>query len=193
MTVKHVIVGLGNPGPQFENTRHNAGFDVMRALAGETAFSHVEALHADIAVVKIDDHDVALVCPTTGMNDSGDAVKAVLDHYELGPEALLVVHDDVTLSQFAMLRFQHSGKAGGHHGIEHTVQLLNSNEFDRLKVGVGPDPGGAKRFEFVLAKMDDIRPRYLALVGKSADAVRLWVNSGVAIASCQFNKKVPHA
>jgi PTH1 family peptidyl-tRNA hydrolase len=127
------------------------------------------------------------------MNTSGDAVKALLDHYALPSTDLLIVHDDVALPHFGMLRFQHAGKAGGHHGIEHTVAAINTNEFDRLKVGVGPDPGGALRYQFVLAKLDDILPRYLQLIDKSAESVKVWVASGVAMASNKFNKKEPHA
>jgi len=194
VTIKHVIVGLGNPGDEFENTRHNAGFDVMRALAGSAVWSRDESLFSEIAVVSVEGHDVMLACPQTGMNTSGLAVKALIDRLQLAPGDLLIVHDDVSLAHFGMLRFQHSGKAGGHHGIEHTVEQLSSNQFDRLKVGVGPDPGGAVRYKFVLAKLDDndIKARYLALVNKSAEAIRAWVVDGVAKASCKFNRREPH-
>ncbi len=193
MTVKHVIVCLGNPEPQYENTRHNAGFHVLRTLAGDAPFVFDQGLRAKIAVITVDQHKVAIVCPMTGMNSSGEAVGAVLDRYELTPASLLVVYDDVSMPM-GRLRFQHHGGAGGHHGIESTFpELGGSREFDRLKVAVGrlegsPDPGGAERAKFVLAPIgDDILPLYNKVLETSAQAVKLWVCSGVNLAQCKYN------
>ena len=196
MTVRNVIVGLGNPELQYENTRHNAGFHVLRALAGNAPLVFDEALKAKVAIVAIDDVEVAVACPITGMNSSGQAVRALLDRYELTPASLLMVYDDVSMPM-GRLRFQHHGGAGGHHGIESAfAELGGSREFDRLKVAVGRlegllDPGGAERAKFVLTPFgDDILPLYNKVLEAAGQAIKLWVCSGVNIAQCKINPLV---
>jgi len=186
--VQNVIVGLGNPGPQFETTRHNAGFDVMRSLAGAAQFVHDQTSQADVHIVEIAGKSVCLACPTTGMNSSGEAAKALLEQFSLPSSALLLIYDDVSLPM-GRLRFQHNGGAGGHHGIESTIeQLGGSKEFDRLKVGVGPDPGGATRYQFVLAPMTNDELEFFGRVrAASVDAVKIWLESGIDAAMSKIN------
>lgn len=180
MSVQNVILGLGNPGPEFEHTRHNAGFDVLRTLGGNIDSRHYADQKADVALINNGERLAALARPTTGMNSSGEAAKALLEHFRLPSPALLVVYDDVSLPM-GRLRFQHNGGAGGHHGVESTIeQLGGSKEFDRLKIGVGPDPGGASRYQFVLTAMSEAEQELFMKVREAAaEAIKLWLSNGV--------------
>ena len=189
MKPARAIIGLGNPGDQFVDTRHNAGFRVLEVLASRfrQTFSLDSQLHAEVALLP-SDPPLYILKPQTGMNDSGLTVAAVIAKYDLSLENVLVVYDDVMMPM-GRLRFQHAGSAGGHHGIESTIAQLGGRvEFSRLKVAVGPDPGGANRFKFVLAPMEpentDLYGRVLAI---AADACLTWANTGVQKAMSAFN------
>jgi PTH1 family peptidyl-tRNA hydrolase len=186
-----LIVGLGNPGTEYESTKHNAGFRVVDLLSGkyEAVFANKKELHCQLAKVQICDQQVLVVKPATFMNNSGRAVNAVLNwHKELQLSDLIIVHDDVSLP-LGRLRLQHEGGAGGHHGIESTIESLGDRrEFDRLKFGVGPDPGGDIRAEYVLSKI----PKQLELLyekscATAVDALEYWVSSGIQEAMNKFN------
>ncbi|HEY9774721.1 MAG TPA: aminoacyl-tRNA hydrolase [Planktothrix sp.] len=181
-----LIVGLGNPEPQFAWTRHNAGFHVLSSLAAIDVFASIET--ADCAVITIASAEVVLARPVTGMNSTGKAVKALLQSWSFSPSDLLIVQDDVSLPMGRM-RFQHGGGAGGHHGIESTIQELNGESgFDRLKLGVGPDVRGDLRAQFLLGPIaDDVTELYNQSVATAADAVKHWVESGVQSAMSRFN------
>jgi PTH1 family peptidyl-tRNA hydrolase len=177
-----VIVGLGNPGSEYELTRHNAGFQVMRRLSTMTGgeWKIVKNLQAAVVKGRIGSHDVVLVMPQTFMNLSGHAAVAVLQWFKLGPEDMLVIHDDVSLN-LGRLRFQQAGSAGGQHGIESIIkQLGGRKDFDRLKFGVGPDPGGAVRANYVLGKVSQTDWwLYEKSINAAADAVSSYLDKGM--------------
>ncbi|MBX3152061.1 aminoacyl-tRNA hydrolase [Candidatus Obscuribacterales bacterium] len=181
------LVGLGNPGPEFEWTRHNAGFDVMDALAARLncRFSFDTELNALVA--RPDAHTL-IVKPQTGMNDSGATVKALVDKLGVNPSNIAIIYDDVSLP-LGKLRFAAKGGAGGHHGIESTVaQLGGVTTFTRVRVAVGPDPGGAERFKFVLSPIaTDLRDLYRRAVDTSAEACQLWLSASVDACMCKYN------
>lgn len=186
MVIK-VIVGLGNPEPERERTRHNAGFDVMRTMCERGSFVFMPELQAEVAIIETPAGKVALACPTTGMNSSGEAAKALLAHFGLSSNDLLMVYDDVSLPM-GKLRFQHHGGAGGHHGIESTIEQLGSREFERLKVGVGPDPGGAERYIFVLKQMEGEELDFFReVLTTCAESVLDWVRDGTNAVMCKYN------
>jgi PTH1 family peptidyl-tRNA hydrolase len=186
--VQKLIVGLGNPETKFAWTRHNAGFHVLTLLANNDAFKADATLKARVAIVTIEGKEVALACPTTGMNSTGEAVKALLAHFSLTVADLLIVQDDVSMPM-GKLRFQHEGRSGGHHGIESTIHELEGNAgFDRLKLAVGPDVRGDLRMEFLLSPItNDVAELYHKAVKTAAEAVKHWVESGVQSAMCRFN------
>lgn len=185
-----LVVGLGNPGLQYEWTRHNAGFMVVTSLAikAEAHFSPKKSLFCDLAKTSIGSQEVLLVKPTTYMNDSGKAVQALLSWYKLSPDEMLVIHDDVSLP-LGKIRLQKAGGAGGQHGIESIMQSLGgAKSFDRLKFGVGPDPGGELRAGYVLSRLPE-RDRDLCnqVVEVAQEAVKLWVTNGILESMNRFN------
>tara|TARA_B110000046_G_scaffold182478_1_gene216604 strand:+ start:1802 stop:2377 length:576 start_codon:yes stop_codon:yes gene_type:complete len=149
-----LIVGLGNPGPTYERTRHNAGADLVLELAKSL---HVELKHeskffGDTARVTLGGRDVRLLIPSTFMNLSGKSVNALAKFYQVAPEAILVVHDELDKPP-GEARFKKGGGHGGHNGLRDTIKCLgNKNEFARLRIGIG-HPGNAKQVaDYVLKK-----------------------------------------
>lgn len=187
-----VMVGLGNMGECFEKTRHNAGFDIMDLLASRTGASfgtvseNIPALIASNATGSL-----IFVKPTTGMNSSGLAVRAVIEHYRCQLERVLVVYDDVSMP-LGRQRFQFNGGSGGHHGIESIIaECGGRKDFNKLKVAVGPDPGGAVRFQFVLSRISaEIEPHYQRVLEAAAEAALFFAENGLAKAMNVFNGKV---
>ena len=186
--VAKLILGLGNPEPDLAWTRHNAGFHVLAILAPDSAFAPNESLRAQVATIESESINVALARATTGMNSTGKAVKLLLQYFSLTPKDLLIVQDDVSMP-LGKLRFQHGGRAGGHHGIESTIaELDGNNEFDRLKLAVGPDVPGDRRMQFLLGPIsDDLTELYNKAVTTSAEAVKHWIASGVQSAMSRYN------
>ncbi len=138
--IEYVIVGLGNPGLQYENTRHNAGFMAIDKLASSLGIKidkmKFKGLYADASVNGV---RCLLLKPTTYMNNSGESVVQALDFYKLSPENLIVIYDDISLEP-GKLRIRRKGSHGGHNGMRSIIDLLGSDEFPRVKVGVGKKP-----------------------------------------------------
>jgi PTH1 family peptidyl-tRNA hydrolase len=185
-----LIVGLGNIGAEYLDTRHNAGFSVVEALAARdnAEFKQVRDFQAFIAKVSFQNQNAILAKPTTYMNLSGQAVNAIVRYFKIELADLIVVHDDVALP-LGKIRFQKAGGAGGQHGVESIIQSLGgSKAFDRLKVGVGPDPGGAVRAHYVLAKIPQSQQElYRKVISLSAEAVVHWMSKDVTSAMNTFN------
>ncbi len=185
-----LIVGLGNPGPEYYLTRHNSGFTVIESIgtASGVHFSTKRDLFCELARAQLAGRDVLLVKPTTFMNLSGRAVGAILRWYKISSKDLLIVHDDVSLP-LGRIRFQAGGGAGGQHGVESIIECLGgARDFDRLKFGCGPDPGGSVRADYVLSRyplaQQDLLNKSLAL---ASEAVIFWVRHGVADAMNKYN------
>ena len=135
-----LIVGLGNPGKEYERTRHNAGFDVMDEIARMASASITQKkFKALVDKVNIGGQSVLLMKPQTYMNNSGEAVRAAMDFYHLRPQDLLVIYDDMDLT-VGRLRLRQKGSAGGHNGIKSIIYLTGSDQYPRIKVGVGKKP-----------------------------------------------------
>lgn len=133
-----VIAGLGNPGKEYENTRHNAGFSVIDRIADKYNISVTEKSHkALIGKGVIEGNKVILVKPVTYMNNSGEALREITDYYKVDSESeLIVIYDDISLD-VGMLRIRDKGSAGGHNGIKSIINHLGTQKFMRIKVGVG--------------------------------------------------------
>ncbi|MEB3334128.1 MAG: aminoacyl-tRNA hydrolase [Cyanobacteriota bacterium] len=137
-----LLVGLGNPGPRYAQTRHNVGFLVLERLAkdaGQT-FRQLPRLHGQLAEVGAGSGRLRLLLPQTFMNESGRSVRATLDWFGLRPDQVLVVVDDMDLP-LGRLRLRASGSAGGHNGLRSIIQHLGSEDFPRLRIGIGPPAG----------------------------------------------------
>ncbi len=136
-----LIVGLGNFEDKYLFTRHNAGFmmvDFFVRLNNQT-FKQEKKLKAMISKFKLNDEDLILIKPLTYMNLSGEAVIAVMNFYKINIKDVLIIYDDISID-LGLVRFKNSGSDGGHNGIKSIITHLNTNKFDRLKIGIGPQP-----------------------------------------------------
>ncbi len=139
-TYEYLIVGLGNPGKKYETTRHNVGFLFVTYLEQELNFTAKKLkFHALIGDTKIGSHRVLVMKPQTMMNNSGEAVAECASFYKIQPENIIVVYDDISLEP-GKLRIRRKGSAGGHNGIKSIISRLGSENFPRIKLGVGAKP-----------------------------------------------------
>ena len=138
--ITHIVVGLGNPGSQYENTRHNAGFLALDAIAASkgTAINRAK-FNALVGECTLGGKRVLLMKPQTFMNLSGEAVRAAANFYHVAPENVVVIYDDVTLD-VGRLRVRAKGSDGGHNGMKSIISCLGSSDFPRLRIGVGKKP-----------------------------------------------------
>lgn len=185
----YIIVGLGNPGKKYENTRHNVGFRCIDILAEEYNISVLECKHkAMIGKGYIDGQKVVLVKPQTFMNLSGESVRSVLDFYKAdsGSE-LIVIYDDISLAPGA-LRIRKKGSAGGHNGIKNILQHLDNDVFKRIKVGVGEKPAGYDLADYVLGHFTDAENKQVNEACKKAvEAVKLLIQEKTDEAMNKYN------
>ncbi|HVN67284.1 MAG TPA: aminoacyl-tRNA hydrolase, partial [Candidatus Sulfotelmatobacter sp.] len=148
-----MIVGLGNPGPEYENTRHNLGFLVVNELASRLGLrSFKEKHHSYLAEGQIGGYKVVLAEPQTFMNNSGPAVRGLLGWYKLSFDRLIVIYDDVDL-EVGQIRVREKGSAGGHHGIESLIASLGTSEFARVRLGIGRENLTGDVSDYVLQKI----------------------------------------
>ena len=184
------IVGLGNPGPRYTNTRHNAGWRVVDVLAQRWGASKAsKARHAEVCKAECGGEPTLLVKPLTYMNDSGKAVRALVEKDHLPLEHILVVYDDIDLA-FGRLRLRAGGSSGGHNGIKSIQQHVagKPGDFPRIKVGLGRPPAGVDPMEYVLGSFKpDEKLVIEETVGRAADAVECWVQEGIEVAMNTFN------
>lgn len=163
-----LIVGLGNPGPNYERTRHNVGADLVLELAKSlhTELKHESKFFGDTARVSIAGRDVRLLIPSTFMNLSGKSVAALARFYQIAPENILVVHDELDMDP-GIVRFKKAGGHGGHNGLRDTIKSLGNNkDFARLRIGIG-HPGQANLVaDYVLKKAS---PNDQQLIANSID------------------------
>jgi peptidyl-tRNA hydrolase, PTH1 family len=184
-----LILGLGNPGSRYEMTRHNAGFVVVSKLAtvNGASFSFKSNMNADLCKTTISNNSVLLAKPQTYMNLSGQAAQNIAHFYKIVPQDILVVHDDVSLP-LGTMRFAKGGGAGGQHGVESIMEVMGNRDFHRLKIGVGPDPGGARRADYVLADIPDIdQELYFTVITKASEAITLWLRRGIQESMNAYN------
>ncbi len=172
------VVGLRNPGPEYESTRHNVGFDVLARLAdsqGERFRRGPGRIRAETAQTRIAGEKVVLAAPLTYMNESGGAVRALIDYFGVDAADMLVIHDDID-RPFGRLRLQFGGGTGGHNGLRSIEKSLGHRDFHRLKFGVGRPPGRMDPADFVLrpfAKAE--RAEVELMIEDAADVAAAWV------------------
>jgi PTH1 family peptidyl-tRNA hydrolase len=190
-----LIVGLGNPDPEYQWTPHNLGFMAVDELAnrGSIRVERPEG-KALVGKGKIAGEDVLLAKPQTYMNLSGISVRELLEKYELSPADLLVMWDEVQLP-FGTIRIDRKGSGGSHNGANSVISALGTQEFSRIRLGCGPDHPLSSRKEFVLRSMKRAELEEAAeMVGKAGDAVEMILAKGIEPAMNIFNRrKLPEA
>lgn len=185
-----VIVGLGNPGKKYENTRHNVGFAAIDYIAAKEGININTGKHkALVGTGYIDGVKVLLVKPQTFMNLSGESLRPIMDFYKLEPEDFLVIFDDIDLD-VGRIRIRRKGSAGGHNGIKSIISHLGSMEFPRIKIGVGAKPAGYDLADYVLghftrADQEILEERFEDVY----DAAKLIVGDDITEAMNRHNKK----
>jgi len=186
--MKYLIVGLGNMGGEYDNTRHNIGFDVVDYLAewGETTFKN-DTL-GDVAEIKHKGRTLVLLKPSTFMNRSGKAVNYWGQKKKIIPANLLVIVDDMNL-KFGQLKLKAKGSDGGHNGLKDITQVLGTSAYTRLRVGIGNDFHKGQQVDFVLGKWNEKEKKDLpAIIKNSAEAVKSYATIGLGHTMNQFNK-----
>lgn len=185
-----LIVGLGNPGQKYEQTRHNLGFLVVEHLAKTFGLKFAKAAGTQglMACGTADDTKVCLLLPTTFMNNSGVAVKAVLADKKVSIADALIVSDDFNLD-FGQLRLRDRGSAGGHNGLSSVIEHLNTDQIARLRVGIGAPANKDDTTGFVLEEFNRQEKKdLLKVIEHAADCAVAWLKEGTK-ATGQFNKR----
>jgi len=157
-----IIIGLGNPGEQYQNTRHNIGFQIVDKIQQEFSFPDFEPnkkFQAAISKGEIDSREVLLVKPQTFMNLSGESVRAILDFYKLSATDIVVIHDELDLA-LGRYKIATDSSSAGHNGVQNIIDQLGTQKFSRIRIGVGEEREGAPvcrlgAHDFVLGKFSD--------------------------------------
>lgn len=183
-----LIVGLGNPGAKYKDTRHNVGFDVAAELARRFGTAPARGrFHGETVEATVAGNKALILTPLTYMNLSGTSVLAARDFYKIEQPDLLVVCDDFNLP-LAKIRVRAKGSAGGQNGLADILRRLGTEEVPRLRIGVGSPPEGRGATGHVLGKFTkDEQPEIAAAIQRAADAVACWAQQGIQPAMNQYN------
>jgi PTH1 family peptidyl-tRNA hydrolase len=183
-----LIVGLGNVGKKYEDTRHNVGFKVLDLVAQQNAAEgEKEKFDGRVKDATIGGERAMLLWPHTLMNRSGKSVAAAVAFYQLPLTDLLVVCDDFNLP-LGKLRFRGQGSAGGQKGLDNIIERLGSEEFSRLRIGIGPVPEAWEGADYVLGRFTPSeRPAIEDAIMRAAEAVECWVAEGIEVGMQRFN------
>ena len=187
--MKYLIVGLGNIGAEYRNTRHNIGFKVLDAFAEASNIVFTTQRYGDVATVRVKNKILTLLKPSTYMNLSGQAVRYWKDKENIDLKNILVLVDDVALP-FGAIRLKGNGSDAGHNGLKNIAQMLGTQEYPRLRFGIGNDYPRGGQIDYVLGhfKLDE-RQMLPTRVDVAVDAVKAFCLSGLDFAMCNFNNK----
>lgn len=191
----YLIVGLGNPGRQYEGTRHNMGFDTIDYLIEKYRIPQSGVkFNAMYGKGIIGGEKVILMKPLSYMNLSGSPVREMANYFKIDPETeMIVIYDDIDLDP-GQLRIRKQGSAGGHNGIKDIIRQLGTQKFLRIKVGVGAKPKGWDLADYVLGRFSDSDRRQInEAIAKAGDAVEVVISRGADIAMNEYNKKTVSA
>ncbi len=183
-----LVVGLGNPGRRYRGTRHNVGFAVLAELAQRFGCGAAKSkFHGEVVEADLDGRKALLLSPTTFMNNSGTSVQEAKNFYKVPNEDLLVLCDDLNLP-VGKLRFRPGGSSGGQKGLEDTVRRLGTEDFPRLRIGIGWAPEGWDWADYVLSKFTKQEAAEMEqAVCEAADAVVVWACEGIDFCMNQYN------
>lgn len=187
--MKYLVVGLGNIGEEYRGTRHNIGFRVLDAFAKASNLVFQTARYGAIARVSLKGRDVLLLEPSTYMNLSGNAVRYWMQQEKIPLENLLVVVDDLALP-VGTLRLKGKGSDAGHNGLKHIAETLGTQDYARLRIGIGNDFPRGRQIEFVLGHFSADDEKILdERIPLAVEAVKSFVLAGLTITMNQYNKK----
>ncbi len=183
-----LIVGLGNPGKQYENTRHNIGFLVIDKLSEQLNIRLDQAKFKGIfGMGNVEGEKILLLKPLTFMNLSGESIRAVMDYYQVQIEDLVVIYDDLDLP-IGRIRLRQQGSAGGHNGIKSTIAHLSTQNFNRIRVGIDRPKNGMNVADYVLGRFTkDERLMMEDVIVKCSDACDQWLNRPFLQVMNEFN------
>lgn len=185
--MKYLIVGLGNMGAAYDNTRHNIGFDVIDELAGEAEFKN--EMHGDLTLIKHKGRTLYLLKPSTYMNLSGKSVRYWVQKLKIMSNNMLVIVDDIHLD-FGAVRLRGKGSHGGHNGLRDIEEKLGTNNYNRLRVGIGNDFYPGQQVDYVLGTWSKAQTQKLPeLIEACADAVKDYSTMGLKRAMDVHNRK----
>ena len=187
--MKYLIVGLGNIGAEYAGTRHNIGFRIADALVGSVDGSFTTERYGDIARIRVKNAQLVVLKPSTYMNLSGQAVRYWKDKENIDLKNILVLVDDVALP-FGAIRLKGNGSDAGHNGLKNIAQMLGTQEYPRLRFGIGNDYPRGGQIDYVLGhfKLDE-RQMLPTRADVAVDAVKAFCLSGLDFAMCNFNNK----
>lgn len=187
----YIIAGLGNPKREYDNTRHNIGFALIDALADQYNISVMDMKHKALTGKgMINGQKVILVKPLTFMNLSGESIRPIVDYYKIDVSTeLIVISDDISLPP-GQIRVRKKGSAGGHNGLKNIIQHLGSEEFQRIRIGVGEKPAGYDLADYVLGHfLKEEQPLIREGVEKAMKAATMMLEGDVDRAMNEFNRK----
>ena len=191
MSEKYLIVGLGNPEKKYFHTRHNFGFLVLEQLAQECSFKWSKSVSVNGMTVEgaIDGQSCVLLLPTTYMNLSGTAVKRIVEKKGIAPEHILVVCDDLSL-EFGQIRVRSNGSDGGHNGLKSIIEQLGTNNFARLRLGIGRPVDSSMAVAYVLGEFTKGEKKSLPeVLSRSCECCKAWLRDGPQKAMNEYNQK----
>ena len=185
-----LVVGLGNPGPEYEHTRHNVGFrTVARLVRALDAWGAARVCDADVYEAGEAGLRWVLMRPLTYMNLSGRAVRCMLQRLQASPEEVLVIYDDIALS-VGQIRLRARGSSGGHKGMQSVIEELGTMEIPRLRIGIGQPPPGRSWVDHVLqAPPPDEADRLAQAEALAVEAVQHWARFGIQSAMSRYNRR----
>jgi len=187
--MKYLIVGLGNIGAEYAGTRHNIGFRIADALVDGVGGSFTTERYGDIARIRVKNAQLVVLKPSTYMNLSGQAVRYWRDKENIELKNILVLVDDIALP-FGAIRLKGNGSDAGHNGLKNIAQMLSSQDYPRLRFGIGNDYPRGGQIEYVLGHFNfDERQMLPTRVDAAVDAVKAFCLSGLDFAMCNFNNK----
>ncbi|MBM3176723.1 MAG: aminoacyl-tRNA hydrolase [Bacteroidetes bacterium] len=186
--MKYLIVGLGNPGPEYELTRHNIGFLILDRLVDQGKGIFSSARYGEKAEIRFKGKQIHLVKPNTFMNLSGKAVSYWLQDLKIPTEHLLVVLDDIALP-FAHLRMKPRGSSAGHNGLNHIEETLGNQNYARLRFGIGNDYPKGRQADYVLSNFNDAELKQLPeAMDKASEMILSFCTAGIERTMNQFNQ-----
>ena len=187
--MKFLIAGLGNIGSEYENTRHNIGFTMANTLVKAAEGKFESSRYADVAEIRLKGKTLVIIKPTTFMNLSGTAIRYYLQHEKIEKNNLLVVVDDLALP-FGAIRLRGSGSDAGHNGLHNIQELLGTDEYPRLRFGIGSEFSKGRQVDFVLGKWAPEEEKLLTeRVSIACDAIKAFCLAGLPRAMNDFNKR----
>lgn len=186
--MKYLVVGLGNMHPDYDDTRHNIGFDVVDLMAQEGNAKFKNDTLGDVTLIKHKGRFIHLLKPSTYMNLSGKSVRHWMTKLKIKPDNLLIVVDDLNLD-FGKIRMRNKGAAGGHNGLKDIEKILGTSKYPRLKVGIGDNFSKGRQVDFVLGKWtSDERKKLPEILSHCSKASLSFASIGISHTMNQFNK-----